>query len=235
MKISICCPSYKRPKVETLDYLPFIRIYVDHKEAEKYEKANPGACIVSCPEGIQGNLSRVRNYILDTEFENGADVIGMADDDLKGVYYWKGKKEHLVTTDMFLPFVEKHTILAQELGAFLWGINVNQDKQVYREYSPFSTLSFPYGPLRFFVKDEIRIRHDERLPLKDDYDMFLQQVNIHRKVLRLNKYFCKAKLSEQAGGNAVFRNIEKEKSQFDLFQKKWGGRDCKKGYERQKP
>ena len=29
MKISVCCPSYKRPKVETLEYLPFIKIYVD--------------------------------------------------------------------------------------------------------------------------------------------------------------------------------------------------------------
>ena len=29
MQISVCCPSYKRPKVETLEYLPFCKVYVD--------------------------------------------------------------------------------------------------------------------------------------------------------------------------------------------------------------
>lgn len=32
MKVSVCCPSYKRPRVETLDYIPYCRVYVDGKE-----------------------------------------------------------------------------------------------------------------------------------------------------------------------------------------------------------
>ena len=40
MKISVCCPSYKRPKVETLDYLPFTKVYVDNKEYNDYIKEN---------------------------------------------------------------------------------------------------------------------------------------------------------------------------------------------------
>ena len=32
MKISVCCPSYKRPIVKTLKYLPFCKVYVDDEE-----------------------------------------------------------------------------------------------------------------------------------------------------------------------------------------------------------
>ena len=38
MKISINCPSYKRPNVETLEYLPFCKVWVDHKEYNDYIK-----------------------------------------------------------------------------------------------------------------------------------------------------------------------------------------------------
>ena len=41
MKISINCPSYKRPKVETLNYLPFCKVWVCETEYEEYLKANP--------------------------------------------------------------------------------------------------------------------------------------------------------------------------------------------------
>lgn len=64
MKISICCPSYKREYVETLKYIPFCKVYVDVKEAIKYREKNKFANIIECPEGIQGNLCRVRNYII---------------------------------------------------------------------------------------------------------------------------------------------------------------------------
>ena len=32
MNISVCCPSYKRPIVKTLKYLPFCKVYVDGSE-----------------------------------------------------------------------------------------------------------------------------------------------------------------------------------------------------------
>ena len=42
MKIVIACPSYKRPKVETLDYIPYCRVYVAPEEYDAYKLANPG-------------------------------------------------------------------------------------------------------------------------------------------------------------------------------------------------
>lgn len=71
MNISICCPSYKRPEVKTLKYLPNCKIYIDETDKKEYVRQNPEANIIVCENGIQGNVARVRNYILDKEFQGG--------------------------------------------------------------------------------------------------------------------------------------------------------------------
>lgn len=221
MKISVCCPSYKRPKVKTLDYLPFCKVYVDCKEYEDYKKANPeGANIVSVPEGIQGNLCRIRNYILDQELAEN-DVCLIIDDDLGGLFFFEGLKEYKVEAEEFLTFLEKYSLMAKDMGAKFWGVNCNSDPQCYREYTPFSTTSYIGGPFQCFLKDN-DLRYDESLPLKEDYDMTLQQLNKYRVVLRVNKYHYKCEQSTNAGGCATYRNIEREKEQLRMLQKKWG-------------
>lgn len=227
MKISINCPSYKRPKVETLEYLPFVKVWVDNKEYEEYKKQNKGfeKNIISCPDGIQGNLCRIRNYILDTEFENGYDVVLIIDDDMKGIYYFEEKEgnaynNEIVEKDEFLGFVEKYSELCDEFGFKFWGLNCNADSLSYRQYSPFSTCAYVGGPFQCFLKNDLR--YDERLPLKEDYDMTLQQCNKYRGCLRLNKFHYACKQSKQAGGCATYRNYEREKEQLILLQKKWG-------------
>lgn len=233
MNISINCPSYKRPKVETLEYLPFCKIWVDGKEYEEYIKENEGheENIIKCPDGIQGNVSRVRNYILDTEFENGADVVCIIDDDMKGIYHYEGDKEYcynkiLLKSEEFLDFIEKYSILCDGFGFKLWGVNLNQDAMCYRSYTPFSTTSVILGPFSCHLKNDIR--YDERLPLKEDYDLAIQHLNKYRGCLRLNKFHYNCKQSKQAGGCATYRNFEKEKEQLDLLQKKWGTKIVKK-------
>lgn len=213
MKISINCPSYKRPKVETLDYLPFCKVWVDHKEYDDYIKANPGyeENIVSCPEGIQGNLCRIRNYILDKEFEAGYDVVLIIDDDMQGIYHFEGDKEYCYN---------KIKVEADEFGFKFWGLNCNQDALSYRQYSPFSTVSYIGGPFQCFLKNDLR--YDENLPLKEDYDMTLQQCNKYRGCLRVNKFFYNCKQSKQAGGCATYRNYEREIQQLEALQEKWG-------------
>ena len=183
MNISLNCPSYRRPKVETLSYLPFCKIWVDESEYETYRKTNPGAEIIPCRTGIQGNLCRIRNHIMKTEFENGADVVCIIDDDMKGIYYFEMENgrpytKHLLETDDFLMFLEKYSRMAEEIGAKFWGININQDCQNYRHYTPFSTVSYIGGPFQCFLKGN-ECFYDERLPLKEDYDMTLQLSLIH--------------------------------------------------------
>jgi hypothetical protein len=222
MKISVNCPSYKRSFVETLDYLPFCQVWVDEGEYMNYYEDNAKwATIISCKSGIQGNLCRIRNHILRTEFDKGMDVVCLIDDDMKGVYYWEQMTDHKVEKEHFLGFLEKYSLLAQEFGAFFWGINVNIDKQVYREYSPFSTVSYIGGPFQVFLKGN-ECFYDERLYLKEDYDMTLQQLNRYRMALRVNKFHYNVKQSQQAGGCAAYRNLEVEEMQMNLLIKKWG-------------
>ena len=227
MKISINCPSYKRPKVKTLKYLPFCKVWVSEDEADAYRASNKGADI-NILECKQGNVSRVRNYILDKEFEQGADVVCIVDDDLSGIYHFEKAKHsnfgyatHKVKASEFEAFIYKHTIMAQDIGAYLWGVNLNQDKRTYKHSCPLNTKAIILGPFSCHLKGS-QIRYDERLPLKEDYDLALQHLNRYRKILRVNKYHYRCKQSEQAGGCAAYRNYENEKSQFELLQKKWG-------------
>ena len=227
MKISINCPSYKRPYVETLEYLPMCKVWVDNKEYDDYVKENPGfeKNIISCPDGIQGNVSRIRNYILDEEFKNGADVVVIIDDDMEGIYSYEGTKEYpyervKITQEWFLDFIEKYSIICDELGFKLWGVNINQDPLSYRQFSPLSTTAVILGPFSCHLKNDIR--YDVRLPLKEDYDLAIQHLNKYRGILRVNKCFYNCKQSKQTGGCATYRNYEREISQLELLQQKWG-------------
>lgn len=234
MKISINCPSYKRPKVETLEYLPFCKVWVDYKEYDDYVKTNPGyeKNIISCPEGVQGNVSRIRNYILDQEFKNGVDVVCLVDDDLKGLYYFEFKDNYAyqsikLKTENFIDFLEKGSIMCEEFGFKLWGVNLNKDALNYKHCLPFNTKSIILGPFSCHLKGS-EIRYDENLPLKEDYDLAIQHLNKYRGILRFNKYHYNCKQSINKGGCATYRNRDKEKEQLDLLIKKWGSNIVKK-------
>ena len=232
MHISVNCPSYKRPKVETLDYLPFCKVWVCETEAEAYRAANPGHedNIIPCKRGIQGNLCRIRNHILDTEFKNGADVVLIVDDDMRRVSYYEseigdpfGYTKNTVPTEDFLGFIEKYSRLCEGFGFKFWGINCNIDAMSYSQNIPFSTVAYIGGPFQCFLRGN-ECRYDESLPLKEDYDMALQNCNRYRGCLRVNKYHYVVKQAEQAGGCATYRNYVREQQQFEALRDKWGSR-----------
>ena len=102
MKISINAPSYKRPDgLDVLDYIPQTRIWICETELKEYRTLNKGKKIITCPKGIQGNVSRIRNHILDQEFSRGMDAVCLVDDDLKYIgYYEYNKREKL---NLFFP------------------------------------------------------------------------------------------------------------------------------------
>ena len=95
------------------------------------------------------------------------------------------------------------------------------DALSYRQYSPFSFSAYIGGPFQGFIRGG-ECRYDENLPLKEDYDMTLQQCNRYRGCLRVNFLTYNVKQSEQAGGCATYRSMMREKEQFELLQKKWG-------------
>ena len=229
MKISINCPSYKRPYVETLEYLKTCKVWVAESEYEDYIKANPGReeNIISVPNEVQGNLCRIRNYILKHELSEN-DVVLLVDDDLKSVCRWDtcgtfGYVRKELTEDDLYIILEKYSIMCEDLGFKYWGIMCNKDPMSYSHMTPFSTVSYIGGPFQVFLKGN-DLFYDERLPLKEDYDMTLQQCNKYRGCLRANMYFYDCKQSKQAGGCATYRNYKREEEQLRLLQKKWGSK-----------
>ena len=134
MEISVNSPSYRRPNgVKTLDYIPFCRVWVDEGEADAYREANPGAEIIACPKGVQGNVARIRNYILDREFERGMDAVLLLDDDIHCIERFEVDKDgfgyarHKLEADELMPFLEKYSQMCLELGFKEWGLNCNAD------------------------------------------------------------------------------------------------------------
>lgn len=230
MKISVNVPSYKRPNdIKTLQYLPYARIWVDGNDYDAYKKANPKAKIVKCADGVQGNLCRVLNYILDEEFKRGMDVVLILDDDIRYIERFEvseitgyGYERYKLNADEVLQMIEKYSIMAQDLGAKFWGLNINPDQRCYHHNTPFSTKSYIGGPFRCHLKGS-RCRYDERLFFKDDYDMTLQQLNMERVVLRVNAYHYICEQSTNVGGLAAYRNRDREYEQCEMLIKKWGG------------
>jgi hypothetical protein len=224
--ILVCCPSYKRPFVETLAYLPHCRVYVAESEEAEYRRQNigKGLDLKTMPDKIQGNIARVRNWILD---QNKGRIVCIIDDDLQWIGWHEGEALCRIETEHQLNrFLAKYSLMAMELGTPLWGINVNMDKQCYREYTPFSFTSVVLAP--FMVHIDPVCRFDEAIPLKEDYDFCLQTLNRHRKILRVNKFHYLTKQggsksgAKQTGGCAAMRSLDEEKRQLLLLQKKWG-------------
>jgi len=220
MNISVAIPSYRRPKVKTLEYMPDAKVYVCETEAKEYEDMNYHINLVTMPKGIQGNIARVRNYIIKEELKV-SDAVCVVDDDMDYIGYFEDKKSIKLPTDQINSFLEKHTQLCQDFGFYMWGLNVNTDKQCYREYTPFSTLSFVGAPFTVTLRGN-NCWYDEEIPLKEDYDMTIQQINKNRGILRLNKFHYQVKQSQQTGGCALYRNIGREIQQLETLQKKWG-------------
>ena len=225
MNISICCPSFRRPKVETLNRYPDVKVYIDETEADNYIAANPNANIVPVASEHQGNLCRIRNYILDTEFDQGFDVVLIVDDDIEGIYRWNrkgtfGYDRTMVTMDGLVDLVAHGSMLCSEWGYKFWGIGLSRNKLICRHSQPFSTTQYIGGPFQCHLRNDIR--YDERLPLKEDYDITMQHLLRNGGALRMNMYHCEVKRATNTGGCSQYRNTKREQEQMELLQRKWG-------------
>jgi len=219
MKVKIFAPSYKRPqKSITQKNYPSVKLVVKESEADEYIKN--GNDIVVCPDSAQGNISRIRNWMLDNLMDD-ADCIVLLDDDCKYIGRWSEQNKYKFNNEELLEFVESGSILCKELGYKFWGLNCVTDKGAYTEHTPFGLTQYIGGPFQAHLKDSI-IRYDEELPLKEDYDITLQHFLEYGGALRINYAHYEVKQAEQAGGCATYRNLEREKDQFFRLQKKWG-------------
>lgn len=230
MTIAYLSPSYKRAKgVITQEMYPFVKYVVAEFEAEDYLREGHDCWIV--PDSAQGSVARIRNYILDNA---DADKIVMLDDDMTGIARWDQQKAQRLSPNDVQEFCENGFDLADSLDIRYWGMNMLADKGAYREYTPFAFTCCILGPFQAF--NNLDLRYDEKLPLKEDYDLSLQVLNKYRKTLRFNAYHYLVKQHTNTGGCADYRTIQYEKDQMQALVRKWGSKIVKedkqsKGYD----
>ena len=214
--LTIAAPSWKRASsCFTHRYLPDVKYVVCTDQADGYRAE--GVPVWECPNSAQGNLCRVRNWIMD---QCETKWLLLVDDDLSGLGRFNGNAKQKLSTEQAMEAIVAGFELAEEFGVRMWGINCLPDKGAYREYTPFSLNNYLGGPFQAFI--DMDLRYDESLPLKEDYDLTLQVMNKYRKALRINYLHYEVKQHTNAGGCASYRTISREMEQFELLQRKWG-------------
>lgn len=222
-----CIPSYRRPACKTLDRYPDCAVYVDPSDEDAYRAEHPDAEIVVLPDGVQGNVARVRNWILDhvggpvVLLDDDIDVIGhmVPDHEGRGIY----RKIPLSMGELDA-VADQMAECCHGWGFRMFGCNTTWQYVSYAMNVPFSTHAFVGGPFQGFVPNPLR--YDESLPLKEDYDMVCQQVARYQGVLRYNMmyYSCDqgCKGNAQRGGCTLERNTAEEAREMDALVAKWG-------------
>lgn len=224
MDIKIISPTYKRAgRVKATDVFHDRLILAVHEfEVEEYKKSYPNNEIMVLPDDIKGNMAKVRNYIRDNA---NSRYLVMVDDDVREMGYRENLDPHPIGFMAIMQFIENGFQMAEDLGTVLWGVNVNEARQFYREYSPFSFLSPVLGTFCCHIIDDNAlndIRYDERLGLNEDYDFALQVLHKHHKILRNNKYYYVASHLTVSGGCGSYRVLDTERKQAEIMIKKWG-------------
>ncbi len=222
--IHIAISSYKRAGlVKTQAIAPEASIYVPESQADEYREHH--ANIIAIPDEQDGSIVKKRNAILDM---NKGKWVLIMDDDLSDVGYWEDGTRHIMTPSVFMDFIEKYFDLANQMGVRLWGINQKRDEMAYQTMRPFNLLSPILGPFSGHL-DSV-LRYDETCDLKEDYDFWLQNIQMYRKTLRINKYHYRhAHATGMAGGATTYRSLDVERAVADRMIKKWGKQVIKIG------
>lgn len=223
MTVTVAIPSYKRAgNVRTRDLFPDGVVCVHEFEADEYREKTGGEIAV-IPDALRGNMSKVRNWILDT-FDG--EWLVMVDDDLVQFGYFErdpgdeNTSLHAMRPEEIRDFIRNGFVMVEDVGAYLWGVNLQYARRFYREYSPFSFLSPVLGTFSCIRKNPLR--YDERLYFNEDYDYALQHFRKYHKILRFVKYHYIAGHLTDKGGCGSYRTVDQEKEQAEIMQGRWG-------------
>lgn len=212
-------PSCHRAgNVVTRKWAPQAILAVPESELDEYVEKEGGE-VVAYPDRLLGNIAAVRNWIMERFFGEDRRLV-MADDDVRCLQrLGPGMQRDLGEAEAAHYLLEGFG-LAEDVGARYWGMQVLNDPMAYRIDEPFSLVR----PILATVCCHIRhpLRYDERLPLKEDYDMTLQQLRRYRRVLRLNYLAYDCEHLDNPGGLTAYRSSGAEFEQARLLQEKWG-------------
>jgi hypothetical protein len=225
MNFRIYSPSYKRAdlanshNVFPTDIFSYV---VRENEYELYKKKFPHIDIKIIKDKNVIDISTTRNWILNNTPE---EHILMVDDDYQYFGIFKNKDKKRLSPDEIKKWLIYGFELASETKCGLWGVNLLTDPMAYRETHPFNFNMPVLGP--FVGVLDKSLSYDETLPLKEDYDFFIQQMRKHRRALRINFLHYKVDHQKMDGGCQTYRTLEKEREQNKELVKKWGSKIIK--------
>ena len=228
MKYQVFIISYKRAGAVTSDKVfRNAKIVVPESQFDEYAKYQykNGCELLPIPDSGDGNIVKKRNYIMDHFSDMCEGNMAIVDDDYDHIGMTEKGKQIKLNLDQVDRLLMNGFQMCRDLGTVMWGLNVQSDPKFYREYSPFSFLAPCLGPFQAFCGNPLR--YDERVYLKEDYDMSLQVLQKYHKVLRFNKFYYKVNHFDKPGGVVSYRTKQKEIDQLELMVKKWGKRVVK--------
>ena len=230
-ELSIVIPSFKRwDFLPGYEYFYTAKYVIPESQAEKYitEKGRDESRFILIPDCEDGNIAKKRNWIL----KNIPRPLIMIDDDVTSLMmtdgavddyfktHGKAKERVMLTPEEAISVFESTANLAYEWGCPMFGFNLNTDGRNYQQYKPFSLTQPILGPCSGHLFHDLL--YDERMDLKEDYDMSIQALNKYRKILRFNKFAVDADHKSNKGGCVSYRTIERERNACRAIEKKWG-------------
>lgn len=223
----IYSPSYKRVKnVTSHKLIEDDKFYYCVHEFEYEEYKRNYKNVISIPDNIKGNIARVRNYILKNKKSK---YVLMIDDDLKAINLLKNKKNVKLSKIEISQLIENMIIMGEDFNVGLVGINSQDDPKFYKQNSPFSFNLHILGTFSLIL--DTNILYDENIPLKEDYDYFLQNMQKYKNVLRLNAFNYNCDHLKLKGGCQEYINEKFENENFEYLQKKWGSSIVKENHK----
>jgi len=222
MKINVVIPTYKRwDALVGLAYFgKFAKWVLPESQKDEYSKVLTPKQMIIIPDEDDGNIVKKRNWIL----KNVKRPLLMIDDDVKSIWYWEDRHDEylrrLLPKDIAPLFIQRGFELAKEWGCVFWGIAQNTDDRVYLDFKPFSLVNAILGPFQGHFDHDFLF--DARMGTKEDYDMSLQILNKHKKILRINKFAYECVHGDNKGGIVSFRTMKKEIEWCRAIERKWG-------------
>ena len=226
-ELNITIPSYKRwEELPGYDYFKTAKYIVPESQYNDYVCGRDKKRFIAIPDSDDGNIVKKRNWIL----KNIPRPLIMIDDDVdkltmcEGGEYFKehGRAKQMIplTPEQAEGIFIQAANLAYMWGCPMFGFNLNTDGRNYQQYKPFSLTQPILGPCSGHLEHDLL--YDEKMDLKEDYDISIQALNKYRKILRINKYAVNAAHKSNKGGCVSYRTLEREEAACKAIEKKWG-------------
>lgn len=226
-ELNIVIPSYKRwDKLVGYEYFINAKYIICESQADQYFMKWDRDRFIVIPDDDDGSIVKKRNWIL----KNIPRPLVMIDDDVdkitmcEGGDYFKihGRAKQMIplSGEQAEDLLKQLANLAYMWGCPMFGMNLNTDGRNYQQYKPFSLTQPILGPCCGHL--EHSLLYDERMDLKEDYDISIQALNKYRKILRANKYAVNAMHKDNSGGCVSYRTIEREAEACKAIERKWG-------------